>query len=190
MKIQALLLSIATLSVWTASAQVNIPILNPQFNADTLTCTPGSAPCYEYGITGWMTGPLNGYALDSTVQFYSAPPEGLYVAFLGYPPTTGSISQTLGDTLEANTTYTQKVAVGARADFPFTGYTVALLAGNVTLASGNKATPTGGTFVTDVVVYASGATPAQLGKPLQIVIKSLGTGQVAIAGVSLTATAE
>jgi hypothetical protein len=189
MKIQTLLLSIAALSMWTASAQVNIPILNPQFNADTLACKPGSGSCYAYGITGWLAGPQSGYVLDSIAQFPSAPPEGLYVAFLGYQNSTGSISQILGDTLQANTTYTLKVSVGAAADYPFTGYAVALLAGNVTLALGNKATPTGGTFVTEVVVYESGATPAQLGKPLQIVVKSLGTGQVALSGVSLAATA-
>jgi hypothetical protein len=80
------------------------------------------------------------------------------------------------------------VSVGARADYPFTGYTAALLAGNVTLASGNKATPVGGTFVTESIVYKSGANPPQLGQPLQIFIRSLGTtGQADISGVSLAA---
>jgi hypothetical protein len=77
--------------------------------------------------------------------------------------------------------------VGARADQPFTGYAAALMAGNVTLAAGNKATPVGGTFVTEEIVYNSGASPAQLGQPLPILVRSLGNGQVNIAGVSLTA---
>ena len=62
-----------------------------------------------------------------------------------------------------------------------------LLSGNVTLASGNRSTPVGGTFVPEVVVYESGATPAQLGQPLQVLIRSLGNGEVCISGVSLTA---
>lgn len=55
-------------------------------------------------------------------------------------------------------------------------------------AFGDKATPVGGTFVTEVAVYESGATTAQLGQPLQIFVNSLvATGQVSISGVSLTA---
>ncbi len=89
--------------------------------------------------------------------------------------------------MQANTTYILTVEVGARADYVFTGYAASLLAGNVLLASGHKATPVGGTFVTEVIVYQSGATPAQLGQPLQILITSTGNGQVNIAGVGLTA---
>jgi hypothetical protein len=95
--------------------------------------------------------------------------------------------QTLADTLQANTTYTLKVKVGARADLEFTGYNASLMAGNVTLVSGNNATPTSGTFVTETVTYNSGASPAQLGKSLQILITSVGPGQVNISDVSLTA---
>jgi hypothetical protein len=52
-----------------------------------------------------------------------------------------------------------------------------LLAGNVTLASGHKAASAGGTFVTEVIVYQSGANPAQLGQRLQILITRTGDGQ-------------
>jgi hypothetical protein len=90
--------------------------------------------------------------------------------------TFGSIFQTLGATVQANTTYRLKIEVGARVDFPFTGYRAALLAGNVELVEGHSATPTGGTFVIDTVVYHSGANPPQLGQPLQIFIKSTGLG--------------
>ena len=94
----------------------------------------------------------------------------------------------LGDTLQANTTYALKIRIGARADYPFTGYSAGLVAGNITVASGNNATPVGGSFVIDEIAYSSGTNPAQLGKPLQIFVKSLGTGQIAIAAVTLTAT--
>jgi hypothetical protein len=46
----------------------------------------------------------------------------------------------------------------------------------VELVEGHSATPTGGTFVIDTVVYHSGANPPQLGQPLQIFIKSTGLG--------------
>ena len=127
----------------------------------------------------------------STTQYPGAPPPDciarMYCAYVGGSPTSGSILQTLGATVQANTTYILTVEVGARADYVFTGYVAALLAGNVTLASGHRATPAGGTFVTEVVVYESGATPAQLGQPLQILITSTGDGQVNIQSVALTA---
>jgi hypothetical protein len=186
MRIQTLLLSVAALSVWTASAQVNIPILNPKFEMDVLTCSPGTN-CYQPAITGWVVGPNSGVQKMSTTQYPSAPPTGLYCAYVGGSPTSGSILQTLGVAVQANTTYILAVEVGARADNPFTGYTASLLAGNVLLASGHPATPVAGTFVTDVVAYQSEATPAQLGQPLQILITSSGDGQVDILSVSLTA---
>ena len=169
---------------------VQIPILNSQFNDDALACSGPGSNCYALGITGWLAGPQTGIGLDSTVQFPSAPPEGLYVAYLGYPPSTGSISQMLGVPLQANTRYILTVKVGARADFPFTGYFAALGAGNTTLASSNSATPVGGKFVDDMIVYNSGANSPELGQSLQILIKSLGTGQVSIANVTLTAAAQ
>jgi len=154
---------------------------------DVLTYSPG-ANCYQYGMTGWITGPTTGVLKASTTQYPSAPTTGLYCAYVGGPSSSsGSILQTLGATAQANTTYILTVAVGARTDEVFTGYVAALLAGNVTLASGHRATPVGGTFVTEVVGYESGATPAQLGQPLQILITSTGDGQVDIQSVALTA---
>jgi hypothetical protein len=123
----------------------------------------------------------------SRAQYPNAPPTGLYCAAIGNSSSSGSILQTLGATVQANTTYILTLEVGARADYVFTGYEASLLAGNVTLASGHKATPVGGTFVTEVVLYQSGASPAQLGQPLQILITSTGDGQVDIQSVALTA---
>jgi hypothetical protein len=177
----------------TAFAQetaVPIPILNPKFDMDVLTCSPGY-DCYgNAGITGWICGPTVSVQKMSTAQYPNAPSTGLTVGAIGNTTGSGSILQTVGATVQANTTYILTVEVGARADYVFTGYAASLLAGNVTLASGHKATPVGGTFLTEVVVYESGATPAQLGQPLQILITSTGDGQVDVAGVSLTATAQ
>jgi hypothetical protein len=190
MKSIFLLLPIAIAVLGTAFAQdaaTSIPILNPQFEVDKLTCAP-SASCYEFGITGWLPGPQTTLFKAGTSQFPGAPAGGIYVAAIGYPSlSTGSIFQTLGATLQANTTYTLKVRLGARADVPFAGYIAALGAGNVTLASGNSATPKPGTFVTEVIVYKSGAEPPQLGQPLQILVRSLGSGQVDVSNVTLTA---
>ena len=169
------------------AAPVSIPILNSHFQGDVLFCAAGSN-CSGPGATGWLCGPSTSVAKLSAVQYPGVAPEGIYVAAIGGSYVTDSILQTLGADVQANTTYTLKLSVGARADIPFTGYLAALLAGNVTLASRNAATPVGGNFVTDVIVAKSGANPPQLGQPLQILVKSIGTGQVDISSVSLTAT--
>jgi hypothetical protein len=176
----------ATLSLATpADAQpVSIPILNPSFDLDVLDGSPGAS---SNGLTGWITGPNSGVFKASTTQYPEAPSTGVYCAYLGYSSVTGSISQTLGATVQANTTYVLTLGIGARADYPFTGYVASLLAGNVVLASGHKTTPLGGTFVKEVLEYESGAAPAQLGQRLQIRIVSLGEGQVNINGAVLTA---
>jgi hypothetical protein len=174
-------------SATPAQAQtVPIPILNHSFDMDVTACS--GYYCGQYGITGWTVGPQTDVQNMTTAQYPMAPSTGLYVAAIGNSSAPGSIFQRLGATVQANTTYTLTVGVGARLDYDFTGYNASLLAGNVTLASGHQATPLGGTFVTEVVVYKSGATPAQLGQPLQILITSKGTGQVDIEDVVLTAT--
>jgi len=190
--VHVLPLTFATMLLGTAFAQgnpVSIPILNPRFDVDALPCSPGNL-CYppSPGITGWQFGPETNVQKMSTMQYPNAPAAGIYVATLGYSYATGSILQTLGNSLQADTAYVLKVRVGARADYAFTGYNAALMAGNVTLASGNNAVPTPGTFVTEVITFKTGASPAQLGKPLQILITSVGNGQVNVSDVSLTAT--
>jgi len=168
---------------WIAFAQVNIPILNPQFNEDQLACTAGELTCWVPAATGWLVGPETGAEKVSTAQYPSAPPEGFYVMAIGYTNSTGSIVQTLGATVRANTIYVLKLSLGARADVPFTGYVAELMAGNVTLAFDDKVTPASGTFSPDVIRYNSGPNPPQLGEPLQILVKSFGTGQVNVASV-------
>ena len=170
-----------------AATTTPIPVLNPQFNLDVLPCSPGGN-CNQYGITGWVTGPQTFVMKASTAQYPGAPSTGLYVAAIGSSSCTGSIMQTLAATVQANTTYTLQLSVGAREDEVYTGYLGSIMAGNVTLASGSLPTPVGGTFITDIITYNSGPTPAQLGQPLQILIKSMGTGQVNIAHVAMFAT--
>ena len=181
-----LLFTFAGALVCTASAQTSIPIFNPAFNTDALNCTP-SAYCYEQGgISGWLTGPSTGIIKPGTAQFPGGVPEGANVAYLGGSSITGSLSQALGATLQANTTYTLTLHVGHRLDEPFTGYLSSLQAGGVTVASSSGPIPPAGTFLEHVTVYQSGASPLQLGQPLAISIRSLGTGQTEIAEISLT----
>jgi hypothetical protein len=186
MTIRVLLLALSAATLWTASAQTSIAITNPLFIDDQVKCSSGQL-CSGANISGWICGPQTSIAVFSKTQYPNAPAAGLYAAALGYEYGSGSIFQTLGATVQANTTYTLKVEVGARADYSFTGYKAALLAGNVELVEGHSATPVGGTFVIDTIVYSSGANPPQLGQPLQIYIKSEGYGQVNVAAVSLSA---
>ena len=186
MKIQLLFLSLCASVLWTAAAQTPIAIANPLFVDDEVECANGIS-CATFGISGWICGPNTGIQLFYATQ-YPSTLRPFNAAFIGSTlGTSGSIFQTLGATVASNTTYTLKVRVGARADYPFTGYRATLLAGNVLLATGNSATPVGGSFTTDTVVYQSGPAPAQLGQPLQIFIKSIGFGQVDVSAVSLTA---
>ncbi len=185
MKIQSLLLALSASTLWTASAQTSVAITNPLFVDDQINCGAGQS-CSEGNLSGWICGPQTGIAVFSKAQYPSAPTAGLYAAYLGDTNGSGSIFQTMGVTVQANATYTLKVKVGARADYPFTGYKAALLAGGVVLAEGNSATPVGGSFAIETLVYSSGANPAQLGQPLQIFIKSTGFGQVNVDAVTLT----
>lgn len=190
-----LLLPIAAALAGTAFAQktaATIPILNPGFEYDVLSCGAG-VDCDVSPISAWLCGPDTGVFKPSTGQFPGGVPGGKNVAYLGRglnTVQTGSILQTVGATVAANTTYTLTLSVGARADIGFTGYSAMLLAGDVPLASDSSLSPAPGSFLTDVIVYQSGATPAQLGKALQILIRSAGTGQVDIDNVSLTAAPE
>jgi len=193
MKRYVLGLPLALALLGTAFAQQNatpvfIPILNANFDADDLGCGAG-ASCYSNGATGWLCGAGSGVAKFSNVQYPEAPADGLYAASIGSSYVTGSILQTVGANLQANTTYTLTMLVGARADYPFTGYVASILAGDVTVASGHAATPVGGSFVPEEIVYHSGATPPQLGEPLQVFVKSVGTGQVNVRAVAVSMTA-
>jgi hypothetical protein len=102
----------------------------------------------------------------------------------------GSLVQTLGASLQPNTTYTLFFSVCARADYPFAGYSVELLAGSTTLASDSSLAPRSGTFVTGRIVYSSSsANPAPLGEALGIRLTGNGRGaQADFDKISLDAT--
>lgn len=178
---------------WIASAQettIPIPILNAGFEADVLVCAPG-LNCYNSEVPAWLPGWFNGADAGTIkpgpAQYPGGVPGGVNVAFL---QSEAGIFQTLGATLRANTKYTLRLWVGHRADEAFTGYVATLLAGSVAVASDDSLSPGPGTFLEDKIVYNSGPNPVLLGQLLAVSIKGLGTGQVNIGNVSLTATTQ
>jgi hypothetical protein len=185
-----LMLPLGASVVGTASAQgTQIPIQNAGFEADVLNCAPGPN-CWNSAVPGWLPGWLNGEFSGTikpgTGQYPGGVPGAVNVAFLGGSQMAGSIFQTVGSTLQANTTYTLRFSLGHRADDAFTGYVATLLAGSVAVAYDDSLNPAAGTFVEDTITYSTGATPALRGQLLAISIKSVGTGQANIANVSLT----
>jgi hypothetical protein len=181
----------------TAFAQgTTIPILNPGFEADVLNCAPSEA-CYNAEVPAWLPGWFNGgdsgTIKPGPAQYPGGVPGGVNVAFLGGSAcgyaVTGAIFQTLPATLQPNTTYILQFSVGHRADEAFTGYVASLLAGSIDVASDNSLNPAAGTFLEDTITYTTGPSPAERGQILAISIKSVGTGQVNVANVSLTYSA-
>ena len=189
MKTYLLLILFGSLTLYTAPAQeatFAIPVINPGFETDVQTCP--AEPCYAAGITGWMVGPVSGTFRPGPLQYPIGIPGGLNVGAIGNFSSTGSIMQTTGVTLRADTTYVLKLSIGQRLDYPFTGYAVSLMAGGVVLASDSSLQPAPGTFLTDTIVYKTGPHPPLAGLPLQIIVTSVGTGEVDVDKVSLTAT--
>jgi hypothetical protein len=190
MKPYLLLLLFWSLALYLASAQEStfaIPVINPGFETDVQTCS--GDPCYVAGITGWLVGPVSGTFRPGPLQYPAGVPGGLNVAGIGNFSSSGSIMQTTGVALRADTTYVLKLSIGQRLDYPLTGYVASLMAGGIVLASDNKLQPAAGTFLTDTIVYKTGPHPALAGLPLQIIVTSAGDGEVDVDNVTLTATA-
>lgn len=100
--------------------------------------------------------------------------ENIGAIFLNQAPGSGVVgfSQTLSNSLEANTQYNLQVAVGNPgsdlfAGFP--GYAVQLLAGDTVIAQDNNTLeiPEGG-FSTSTLVYSTPVEELNIGQPLQI----------------------
>ena len=100
--------------------------------------------------------------------------ENIGAIFLNQSPGSGvvGLSQTLSNTLEANTQYTLQVEVGNPgsdlfAGFP--GYAVHLLAGDTVVAEDNNTLDLAeGSFSTSTIVYNTSANKPNLEQPLQI----------------------
>jgi hypothetical protein len=187
-----LFVCILVLSCFTTPTFANsIPIQNFSFETTNPLTNPCGAGCaYNYGsIPGWTTtgtGTSQGSWQPSSAYFTSVP-DGSLVAFSNG----GTISQTLSDSLLANTLYTLTVAVGNRLDAVTGGfattYIIQLFAGSTLLNSitGSNTTIPLGTFMDVSFNYISGVTlpPGNL----SIVLSSVGP-QSDFDNVRLTAT--
>ena len=112
-------------------------------------------------------------------------PEGEQVGFifLGDPPGSGTVAltQTLTNTLEANTQYTLSVEVGDPLPNPgssaldgFPGYQIQLLAGDTVLTlDDNSLNITEGTFETSVISFKASEYHPNLGEALEIRLVNL-----------------
>ena len=166
---------------------VPITIVNPSFEDQVLAdlaWTPGI-------ITGWNVFDGNTGAFNPSVGQYNPDYDGN-----GADPTkdenvaysnNGSFCQDLSDTLQLNTRYTLSVDVGDRLDTNIIGYEIHLRAfdgGGQTTLAGLDSTgvnflapplPPNGGFVTNTLVYDTGAAHPRAGDQLRICFISDGT---------------
>lgn len=137
-----------------------ISVTNPGFESNALA--DGG---FTLSITGWTIAGSAGTYNPTSTQYPGGVPEGMNVAFING----GSISQVLGATLTADTSYTLQVDVGDRADTPFPVYSVGLYAGGVLLAEDpGLLLPPNGTFLTSTVTFLALVGNPNLGQPLEI----------------------
>lgn len=173
----SILIAALTLPSWA----VDIPIVNAGFEQVILPCAPGPA-CSARDVFGWTgTGQIATFkgSTGAGGNFPGGIPEGVNTGGTGNEFGIGTLVQTLGATLQANTTYTLVYSVGSRSDYLFSGYSVELLAGATTLSTDTSLSPASGTFATGRIVYSStAANPALQGQRLGIRLTSAGRGAV------------
>lgn len=141
---------------------VDIPIVNAGFEQVVLPCAPGPNCFSSNNVSGWTASAAATFKPSTGPGgiFPGGIPDGVNVLGLGTANAAfgdGVAVQTLGATLQPNTTYTLVYFVGSRADAVFAGYNVELLAGSTTLAADSSLAPASGTFVMGRVVYSSSA---------------------------------
>ncbi len=204
---------------------VSLTIQNPVFESPVVPfnfISSQTNPNTNPPITGWQLYDPNGLlaqavnytqasvGVEANPGAYNVPISGNQYGYIAIPanqvgPGKGvaGISQTLTDTLKANTNYVLKMSIGSPQSYSahgltfshigFPGYRVDLLAGvNVIATDNNILSIPNGYFGTSVVSYTALANDPNLGKPLQIRITNLNSGpggDVDIDDVSLTATA-
>lgn len=159
-----------------ASAQTTIPVQNASFEqaSPTGSWNVGAAPNWTVsGSAGLLAIP----------SLFSAIPDGTTVAWSNG----GTISQNLGISATANTTYTLTVFVGRRTDGLNNTYTISLnaMGSPICSQSGQNNTIPLGTFQVVTLPCPIGATPPA--GSLSISLSSAGT-QVEFDEVSLTST--
>ena len=180
-RLTRVLISVAVVAAATPALSQTIFIDNWSFESSAQSCTAGPN-CFQLGvIPGWTVSSIPRTAtfkpsIGTGGIFPAGVPDGVNVAGVGNQDGTASIMQTTVAALEANRTYTLSAAIGHRADFPFSGYSIQLYAGNTYLASSSALTPDAGTFLTDTLTFNSGTSPAGLGQLITIQLVALVPG--------------
>jgi HpiC1 cyclase/Bacterial Ig-like domain (group 3)/FG-GAP-like repeat/Viral BACON domain/Right handed beta helix region/CARDB len=190
---------VATLVVRAAS----LTISNASFETATLPISSGNGP-YSNLLTG--QGTLGSWTASTTSANALAG---------GWAPTLGgsnwtskwwtgnnvvilqvnaagtvTLSQTLSDTLQNNTSYVFSAKVGRRNTAPF-NYSLQLSAGSTVLGSASNLSLASNSSGTDTLVYNSGANNPAAGQPLIIALTSTTAGaptEVSFDDISLIAT--
>ena len=178
----------------------SITILNPNFGAQVLgpgvATGSGASDSGIPPITDWNQNDVTntGYSVynPTSTNYPGGVPVGtINVADVFSDGTTASIWQFLATDLQANDTYTLTGYAGFRLDTGIfnpgldacNGNAMVEAGGNVLNApviggniNGSGCTP--GTFTPFTISFTTGASPAGLGLPLEIVLETLGTGSV------------
>lgn len=187
------LLSAAAILSATPALAVQLTIVNPSFEDKVLACSPGFGCFIDGDIPGWSvsTIPQTATFKPSTTAGGTFPggiPNGVNVAAVGNQTGTGAIWQTLSTTLQPNTAYSLSAAVGRRADFPYSGYSMELNVGQNVLMSSSSANPAIGHFSIDSFTFSTSTNTIGLGQPIIIRLRSLVSGaQVDFDSITLNA---
>ena len=195
MKLNLLLLCafVAGLALLSDVARADsISIQNPSFEiTNPLNQSCGVGCAFNGGaMPGWTGVGSLGSFQPSSVFFNLPLPDGNIVAYSNG----GSISQTLGVSLDPNSMYTLSVFVGNRLDNRNTDYSISLLAGSTTLCSfsASNASITPGSFTDETCTFQSGSTLAT--GNLSIVLSATGVqgdfDNVSLTEVSTVSTPE
>lgn len=177
----------------------------PSLSAGAYTQNPGtgcSAPCVPGTFPDWVGTPQLGdfvgvfYPTTAYVSPGSSPsgtdvPDGVQVAYISTGGGVGTISQDVNTVIEANTTYTLSVSLGARVDgVPLpASYGIELFNPNTStvFAPSACAAPGPGAFVNCTITFDSSVLVSSVGQELGILLfaNDVSSGEVLFDNVQL-----
>lgn len=166
----------------------------PDFSFELPALAPGASSGFPYGpITGWAENQVSFTAYSAInsgpAQYPGGVPDGNQFAQVLADGTTAYIYQFLGTDLQANDTYTFSGYAGLRLDTGSFGPGLGCYGQDAAVeAGGNVLTPVVpggdiacsslslGQFTKFSFTFSTGANPAGLGSPLEIVLTTNGSG--------------
>lgn len=159
-----------TITVDNGSFETLPPVIGLPSN-----CGPGC----QFGfnpIPGWTgTGTGNEFegqfqpgVQDGNTKYFDSLSDGITSAFLN----NGTLTQTVGATVEDGVTYTLQVDIGARNDFPSDG-SAELIIGGTTIIPCVGPAPTVGNWATCTASFVG--TPSEVGDSIEIELLTSGT---------------